>query len=90
MEINRDPGGIQTHDRLLRRQELYSAELPGRVALLQPAKIKKIRVCAKPFSVAAFPCELLHAGLSDAACTWRFLFTFGPTIAPSNRHHLWM
>jgi hypothetical protein len=27
-----DPGGIQTHDRLLRRQELYSAELPGQNA----------------------------------------------------------
>lgn len=27
-----DPGGIQTHDHLLRRQELYSAELPGRLA----------------------------------------------------------
>lgn len=25
-----EPGGIQTHDHLLRRQELYSAELPAR------------------------------------------------------------
>lgn len=33
-----DPGGIQTHDHLLRRQELYSAELPGRFLQEQPVR----------------------------------------------------
>ena len=50
-----DPGGIQTHDRLLRRQELCSAELPGHssppgraVRRKTAAKIIKNRQEAKP------------------------------------------
>ena len=33
----RDPGGIQTHDHLLRRQELYSTELPGQNNIGEPS-----------------------------------------------------
>src|SRR5215472_16684319 len=73
-----DPGGIQTHDHLLRRQELYSAELPGRDKLLrrsiatarclqQPAKIKKIPLRPKPLVLFTFGAT--KAGRRPAAKT---------------------
>jgi hypothetical protein len=43
--LKRDPGGIQTHDRLLRRQELYSTELPGRAT--PPGRAARRKTAAK-------------------------------------------
>jgi hypothetical protein len=87
----RDPDWIQTNGLLLRRQLLYSAELPGRVALLRPAKIKKIRGYAKPISVAAYRTGIYmpaSAPLSVPAFACRFVRGrfYLPSAKPSHHH----
>jgi hypothetical protein len=51
---NSDPGGIQTHDHLLRRQELYSAELPGRKTKIENQSKANIPTSqSRPAKIAA-------------------------------------